>query len=381
MTANPVIRTIPTPQAPPRRRDRVMPWRECFVVALLGWVGAHAVVGLAIATLFASGHGWMQSGSAPGSYGLFVWDGAWYRAIAEHGYTALGPSAVRFFPLLPGIGALGAVVGVPPTVLLPLLTNACGLLFATLVVRIVAEELGDERIARRSGWLLQLVPGAGVLTLPYTESVAGALAAGYFLLLRRDRGWAAAALGLLSGLARPTGPLLAVAGVCGVAVARGSRDRVRSTMAAVAPVVGTAGYCGWVWWRFGDFFLPYTAQTAPDMRGGFFASPLAGLTANSHGGLDWRANIVIVVVALALLALSVRLLPARYVWWSAAMLAASLTSARLHSLPRYCAAIFPLVVVLAALPQRRWSWRLTLGVCAASMWAIAGIGFTPFYTL
>lgn len=380
MTANPLTRAIPAP-APPVRRDVALAWRECLHVALLGWVVAHAIVGLAIACLFASGHGWMQSGSAPGSSGLFVWDGAWYRAIAQHGYGPLGREAVRFFPLLPGIGALGEVVGLPATVLLPLVTNACGLIFAMLVVRIVAEELGDSRLARRSGLLLQLVPGAGVLVLPYTESVAGALAAGYFLLLRRDRAWWAAGLGLLSGLARPTGPLLAVAGACSLVTSRGARDRARSTVVTLAPIAGTVAYCGWVWWRFGDFLLPYTAQTAPGMRGGFFASPLAGLTANSHGGLDWRANIVIVAVVLLLLALSVRLLPARYVWWSAAMVVASLTSARLHSLPRYCAAIFPLVIVLAALPRRRWSWPVTLGVCAASMWAIAGIGFTPFYTL
>ena len=40
--------------------------------------------------------------------GLFVWDGAFYRAIAEDGYRETGRASLRFFPFVPMLARVSA---------------------------------------------------------------------------------------------------------------------------------------------------------------------------------------------------------------------------------------------------------------------------------
>src|SRR2546423_6429611 len=74
--------------------------------ALPGWLVAHAVVLLALLATWWYRHGLPQTGVVPGAPGLFAWDSAWYRTIAQHGYRPLSPESVRIFPLLAMTAAL-----------------------------------------------------------------------------------------------------------------------------------------------------------------------------------------------------------------------------------------------------------------------------------
>ena len=46
--------------------------------------------------------------------GLFAWDAAFYRDIAEHGYAAVGEASLRFFPLVPMLARAARVVVLRP---------------------------------------------------------------------------------------------------------------------------------------------------------------------------------------------------------------------------------------------------------------------------
>src|SRR5690606_21099069 len=128
-------------------------------------------------------------------------------------------------------------------------------------------------------------PGANVLALGYTEAVAGLLAVAYFLAVR-TRDPIGIPMGLLSGLARPTGPLLGLAGA--VELLRpgsgGSLRRPTRVILVAAPVLGTFLYLAWAWRFFGDLLAPYRAHTGPDLRGGVASAPWHWLLRTSPGG-------------------------------------------------------------------------------------------------
>lgn len=357
--------------------------RSALLVALPAWLLARVLLAVALGVVaWLHGGRLPEGGAARPATGLLVWDSGWYHAITQQGYAALGRQSLRFFPLTPLAGrSVGELVGDHPTVGLLLVTNVAALLFAVLVVVLVRQELGDEGIARRSAWLVTLAPGAGVLALGYAEPVAGALAVAFFLLLRRGRVGAVTAVGLASGLSRPTAVLLAVPAVIELfGTGRPYRARwAARLLAAASPLLGAAAYCAWCWARFGDPLLPYTVQTDPNLRGGLIGNPLTALTHTAPGGQDWRLNLVVLAIAAALLVLVVRRLPASYAAWAALMLAAGVTSTQLHSLPRYCAAVFPLAIAAAIVVHRRASWLPTITVCAGLMSLLAGLGFAGHY--
>src|SRR5690606_9495248 len=141
-----------------------------------------------------------------------VWDAAWYHDLGVRGYGPYGPEGSRFFPLLPAAVAVGAGLGAPAAVWQLAVCWVAALFFAAALVRLTVRESGDEAAGRRVAWLIQLVPGANVLALGYTEALAGLLAVLYFLAVRSPGVRLGVAAGVLSGLARPTGPLLALPG-------------------------------------------------------------------------------------------------------------------------------------------------------------------------
>ena len=73
-----------------------------------------------------------------------------------------------------------------------------------------AARAATTALAGRATWLLALAPAAFVLVMGYTEATTIALAVGMFLALRSKRWWVAAGLGVLVGLSRPSGFLLAL---------------------------------------------------------------------------------------------------------------------------------------------------------------------------
>src|SRR5262249_27471094 len=81
-----------------RGRDAVV---RDFAVASVPWAIARVLV---VASLALSRHIFDEVGRGPRpvplGQGLFAWDAAYYRAIAEHGYDSLPKAALRFFPLV-----------------------------------------------------------------------------------------------------------------------------------------------------------------------------------------------------------------------------------------------------------------------------------------
>ena len=107
-----------------------------------------------------------------------------------------------------------------------------GLAFAAALHHLVLLETGDGPSARRAAWLIQLVPGANALVLGYTEALAGLLAVVFFTLLRTRRNLAGAIpVGVLCGLARPTGLLLSLPAL--IELARPGRNRPDRSLAGL----------------------------------------------------------------------------------------------------------------------------------------------------
>ena len=76
--------------------------RDDLRAAVAPWAVARVLV---VGALLLSRHLYDEVGRDPRpvqlGQGLFAWDAAFYREIAEHGYAALPNSALRFFPLVP----------------------------------------------------------------------------------------------------------------------------------------------------------------------------------------------------------------------------------------------------------------------------------------
>jgi hypothetical protein len=357
--------------------------RRALVLAAPPWVVSRALAGLALlAAWLHHGHSFPVSGhGAPGATGIWAWDAAWYRSIAENGYAGqINPNGERFFPLLPLLGRwLGVVLGGHPAVALVVVADLAALGFAVGVAVLADRELGPG-LAAPATWLTMLAPGAVVLAVAYAESLAGTLAVGVLLAVR-SRGrpmWWAVPAGVLAGLARPTGFLLAAVPLVELVLRQRSgvrRDRAALVAAIAAPVVGTGVYCLWTAGVDGDFFLPFTSQSGPGLRGGVLANPLHGLVVapNDHG-LPVGVRVAIVVLAAALLVRVWQRLPPSIATWATLLFLASITSAQGTSLPRYLSADFPLLLALATALPRRW----VLPVTVSSVAGFAVVGASGF---
>jgi hypothetical protein len=366
------------------RRATPAKWQRALVVAIPAWLVSRALAGAALwACWLRNGDHFPVSGhGAPGARGIWAWDAAWYRSIAEHGYAGqLHPHGERFFPLLPLLGRwLGVVFGGHPGAGLVVVANLAALAFAVGVAVLTHRELGP-RASVVATWLTLLAPGGVVLTIAYAEALAGALAVGYLLAVR-GRGtamWWAVPAGVLGGLARPTGFLLAVIPLVEMWLGRRAqtpRPLLPLLAATAAPVAGAGIYCLWTAGVDGDLLLPFTAQSAPGLRGGVLANPLHGLfVAPNRAGLPVALRVAVAVVALALLVLTWRLLPRSIALWATLLFLAAVTSAQGTSLPRYLSADFPLLMAAAAVATQRIR---ALAVCAVSTAAFFVVGVSGF---
>ncbi len=141
-----------------------------------------------------------------------LWDGQWYKIIAEQGYPPALPvdqlgtvqqNPWAFFPGFPiTVRAVMAVTGLPfsaAAVAVNLVLGACAVY---VVMRLLQKVAG-----RRAGWggavLLSAFPAAPALQIAYSESLALLLLAlASWWLLERRYGWSAVAVIALS-LTRP----------------------------------------------------------------------------------------------------------------------------------------------------------------------------------
>jgi hypothetical protein len=315
--------------------------------------------------------------------GLFAWDAAFYRDLAEHGYRAVGEASLRFFPLVPMLArGLGWVLFGHTAVALLVIANGSALVFAALLHRLALHETGDAGVARRAAWLAALFPATAVLVLGYAEATAMMLGVIVFLGLRSRRfGWAIAG-GFLAGLCRPVGVLLVIP----AAIEAGrdwrtasARSRVERIGAVVAPVVGAVVYLAWVGAEFGDFWKPISLQNRATLRGGFQDpfSRTVDAVGDLFGGdrLGSGLHIVWGGFFLVLLVVMVRRLPSSYTWYAAATLVLGLSAKNLDSFERYCMSTFPFLLALALVTDSDEVERGAYVLAAAGLVGYATLAF------
>ena len=318
--------------------------------------------------------------------GLLAWDGAFYADLAQHGYGALPQAALRFFPLTPLLGRAVGWVGIGPRVGVVVIANLAALIAGLLLVRLVRREGFSDDVARRASWLLALAPAAFVLVLGYGEGAFLALAIG-IVLAARNRSWfVAAVLGVLAGLSRPSGFIVAVPiAIEAVRAVRGvaPRELAVRLLAVLAPFAGTGLFLWWVGDRFGDALLPFRVQTRSNLKGSF-TNPVTSISDAVNGLVHGRTigtglHVVWMIVVVALLIVCFRRLPASYGWFSLAIVASAITSANLDSFERYALGAFPLIIAVALIAHTRWTERLVIFASAAAMTGYATLAFLHAY--
>lgn len=322
--------------------------------------------------------------------GLLGWDAGWYEAIARHGYWGAGHDSLRFFPLVPALArGVAELPGVSVGVALVVVSNVSAFGAMAVLAMLVLHETRDAALARRAVWLLALVPPAFVLVMGYAEGTLLLLAVAAMLALRRRRWWWAAVFGVLAGLARPIGLLVAVPAA--VEAARGWRraswsrgmEQAGRVAAVLGPVVGTGAFLAWVGWRYHDALAPLRIQEEPGHRGAI-ADPLHTLGQDLsylvHGHhLGEGLHLPWVVLAVALVVVCFQRWPASYGAFAAAVLAVALTAANLDSFERYALSAFPLVLAGASLVRSPVVERVVLVVAAAGLVGYAVLAFTNLY--
>lgn len=316
--------------------------------------------------------------------GLMGWDAVRYEQIARFGYEALPEKELRFFPLLPMLGrGFGLLFGGRYALALLLVASVSALAFGALLHRLVLEEKGDAAAARRVTWLVALAPAAFVLVWGYTEALAGALTAGGFLALRKQRWWWAAGIGLLLGLTRPVGLLFMIPAA--IEAWRGFRMReLGPRLAAVAaPAVGCGLYLAWVWRAFGSATLPFDVQQTVAFRGSLVSPvPVMGTAiANVFTG-RWEGNALHmpwVVLAIVLVVLAFKQWPLSYAAFGAVTVFVALASNRWGSFERYAFCAVPLVLVAATTFRGERAERAAYAVGAAALFAYGTMSLLGAY--
>ena len=361
--------------------------------ALPGWITARLVVGATlvaahvVVTLFP-----VATERLHVDQGILGWDADWYVRITEDGYAELPRLYLRFFPLLPALArSLVLLIGEHPGLAILLVANVSALGLGALVHRLCLDEQKDDALARRAAWLVALVPSAFVLVWGYAEALSGLLAVASFIALRRRRWWWAAAFGLLGGLARPLGLLIAVPAA--VEAARGLRSAgwrgVAGRMAAVGgPAAGTGLYLAWVGLNYGDPALPFSVQRRADLRGDF-ANPLSVLGRGVRQLLDGDlvdgrllsngVHVPWFVVFVVLIVVVFRRWPASYGAFALVTVAVACTAERLGSFERYGFGAFPIVLALATVTARPNVERAVFGLSTAGMAAYGTLALLGTY--
>ncbi|WP_129338138.1 hypothetical protein [Cellulomonas endophytica] len=389
---------------------RLPPWGQALAV----WA-ATRVVSTVLLLVAASRQEAVGAVPARPSYwqatGL-LFDGDWYRRIAEEGYPASLPvgadglvqqNAWAFYPLFPGLVRLVMEVTRGPwEVVAPLTATALGAA-AAVVVRRCVERGAPRACAARPGLplvavlLVGVFPTAPVLGVAYTESLALLLVAATLLLLVERRYGAAALAVLLLGLTRSVAPPVAavvlVHAVVRVVAARRGREALRPRdvggllgLGAVTAVSAVAwpAVCGLVVGE-ADAYL----QTQGAWRGVREVTPFGAIGYASRFWLgDWAVPGVAAAVALLAAAVLVpaawRLGPELHAWPAAYVVYLAAVVEPGSSLARFLLLAFPLAAVTGGLVTGPpWARRLALAAVVALslalqvVWTLEIWVFTP----
>lgn len=343
-------------------------------------------------------------------------DANWYAGIALDGYHWQGSfdrqQNIAFFPALPMLmrGA-GAITGTfDPRVprarrLVRLAWTGLGIALAAFVAAAwylsrIARDLLEPGRARAAVLLLAAYPFSVFYSAAYTESLFLLAALGAWHHARRDEYGRAAFWGLLAGLTRPNGFLLALPlglialgirdGPRGANPAAGSAPRLPGftgrisplgLAAAAMPAIGMLVYTAWLYHDTGVWFAwarvhaawgRELSASAPELPAGMLSSGLVGLALE----YPYQAlNALGLVFALSVSpAVWTRLGPAWTVYVLVTLLP-PLLAGGLLSMGRLTSTLFPVFLALAAvLPSR----AVTPAAIAFAL--LQGLNAALFYT-
>lgn len=275
-------------------------------------------------------------------------DTLWYLRIAAHGYDL--PRAVIFYPLYPF--AIRLVSWVLPATCAALFVSTVGAFFFFWGLL----RLGEGELATtgklRMVLLVSVWPTSFVLFSGYAESLTLALIVWAIVFARASRWELATTCGLLAGIGRPSGVLVAIP----LAVLALRSRRLSSLIVLLTPA-GLFGYWSWLRWT-GRLSV---VEAYRIYQGSSLAPPWASLgealrlIVTDH---DWllaiKLGLVVLVAALSLrrevrvedklFALAIILQMLMY------------TGRPLLGAARYLLPVYPAFLVLGAYAQRRWKW-------------------------
>ncbi len=283
-------------------------------------------------------------------YALFgVWerfDTLWYLHIAQHGYDRA--MAVIFYPLYPGAIRLVSVV-MPGMAAALVISTVAAFSASWGMLRLAA---ADSTTQWRVYALLAIAvwPSSFVLVAGYAEALTLALIVWAVVFARGERWELATVCGILAGLGRPSGVLVAVP----LLVLAWRSGRSRSRVVLLSPV-GMLGYWGWLRWS-GRMSVVEAYRV---YQGATFAPPWASLAEAvrliGHGDAVLAIKLVLVVLALAF---SLR----REVRIEDKLFAAAMTlqmfmytGRPLLGGPRYVLPMYPAFLAMGGYAARRWS--------------------------
>jgi len=342
-----------------------------------------------------------------------LWDGSWYRTVAEQGYPHQLPldpvsgtpsqNAWAFYPLFPMLArGLMGLTGLSFPVVASTLALVCGLGAAVLMAGLLAERV-QARVALAAVAVWAAFPASVSLQLAYTESLAMLVLCGFLWAVVRGRWVVAAALVLVLGVTRPIA-LPAAAVVVVALVVRWRARRVRritsGEYAAGAAALVSCGVSGLVWptiaWAVTGSPTAYTDTMAAWRAGGEIVplKPWLWMSEWVFRDFDLAATYGPVALALVVTTLVVMVLspwaralgPELRTWCLAYPAYLALVLDPFTSIFRYLLPLFPLLVVVLGGGwvgrSARWlSWRtgalVVLGVVGQAFWITELLVFVP----
>lgn len=295
------------------------------------------------------------------------WDACWYSRVAWFGYEG-SAQTTNFFPLLPFLmRAVSALTG-DNLALAGLLVNALAFIAAlTGLYQLVRDDV-DAGVARRTVLYLAVFPSAFFFLAPFTESLFLAGAVWAIAGARRGRWDIVLVAGLVAGLSRPQGLLLALP--LGWEALRSLRARLGDRgsgpaplrpsdavplVVAITPALACAGFVGYTVAVGTSYFEAHSGWAATRLV------PPWQPVVDAFGFAVERQDTAIMAGAVLLIAFTVltlaglRRLPLSYTLYSAPQLLLMTTQQTvwpLMSTIRYLAVLFPVFVVLALIGRR-----------------------------
>jgi hypothetical protein len=392
----------PAPLAPHRPRPVARTSLAGDVRALWIYTASRLIVFATAAVASIASRGDVASGPWPtvGTGGSILralarWDGAWYLAIARHGYSMArvsvhgGRRELAFFPLFPLLVRATSAISAPGTSAVAVavsLSLVFGGLAAVALWRLT-NRIAGHKAADRAVALVFFFPAAFVLSMAYAEALFILTACVALLALLERRWWLAGVSTALAGLTRPTGMAL-VAACLAVALVEVTRRRdYRSLLAPIVGLIGPLSYWAFVWVRTGDYrgwldvehkywgdSVDFGVGALTQLVHAIDGLPI-GLRATELNPWIEALGVVFAVTALVLLIRQRTPLPVLV--FGIGAFAFAMSSARVGPRPRMLLAAFPLIVAVAIGVRGRWYWLLL----AASTVTMVLLALATFLTL